>query len=1340
VFPAVCFLAAIATFAIVAAPAQAESRVVLHKFCTTGGEAAGQCATPKGLAVNLTGAGAAAAGDVYVADSNNKRIDIFDAEGTFLSAFGLNVGGAGVNVCTSSCVSGTASGAAGSVNVPQGIAVDQQTGNVYVTSNANKRVDVFSASGQFQGAFGWKVNAGAPAEELQFCTEATTCQAGANSPGAGGFSTLTPSHPAVDPNTGSLYVPDQGNLRMDQFIPSLNGSDEVVGVSFVRAFGWAVDKTTPEAKLQACTVTTGCQKGTKGGGLGQFRGESPLSAAVDSTGTIYAVSTFGCTAAEPCRVWKFSEDLGSVAEFAPSFLSFTSGTAANQEPLGVVIDPEGDDVLVLKKVGTSEFRLLEFDSSGSFLSASPPTTRSGIPGTGVTNWGLAVGTEGRAYVSTTTGVSVLAPIPPPPIPPAPTCGSPTASEVTCSGTVEIEGNESGEGNETSYRFEYSLAGADSWTPSGQPVLLGETPGTYPVGGTIVGLEPHQSYEFRLALTTAGTVHSQLPNPSVETLAAPPIVVEAFADAVGTTTATLAGRVNPRNSATTYFIEWGTQAELEASGHFANRIPAVGQESVGAGGVPVVVEHPIAGLQPGKTYVFRIVANNPAGPMAGSNQEFTTLNETGLPNDRGLELVSSLDKGPQGQVMKLLSVQIPFQAAADGESIIYPINNGAAGATAGGEVRYLARRGLSGWQSGQLSPPSLVTRPEELNAEPSALRYFGPDLACGLVESVNPLTEDVPPLDREMGVTNLYRLNPDGSYALISNRPPTNATFASKGAPYFKVAGASPDCTRIYFSSPYVLLAGASGLYEWDNGVLRDAGLRPDGTVDSGGVEYTEHPGTIGLGGEAGNTEATRLNAVSADGTRFAFSALSDEGGDAGNRAVFLRKGPGEVVDISLSQGGSHDSLGARYETASADGSHVFFAANYGLTATTSSGPQQVCFNPLLSGAACDLYDYDVETGQLTDLSADANTADTNGASVQGVVAASGDGSYVYFAALGQLVVGKGKTYAENINGPTSINSANLYLAHDHQLTYVATVTEEDLRGSSNGVGGSESGLHGLLIRGEAFWNAEVTPDGRELLLSSEEDLTGYDSNGVQEAYIYFAPSQSQPDGALQCVSCRRDGQPSLNSNDRYTPIPGTAADRNTQLHYRRLMTTDGRRVFFTSADPLAPGAVAGDNNVYEWAGSELGGQVSLINAEPPDQSIPGTPQRAQLYEVSSSGNDVFFVSAKPLVPGDHDEALDLYDARVAGGFPGEEPPAPPCDAAAEGACNVGGTNPPSPTVPATSNFTGPANPPPPKHKKRKHHKKKHKHHKKKHHHQKKKAAGKHGNRSRSTNANRRTVK
>jgi tripartite motif-containing protein 71 len=90
---------------------------------------------PEGIAVDQQG-------NVYVADTNNNRIQKFSTNGTFLGKFGTF----GTND--------------GSFDAPEGIAVDQQ-GNVYVADTGNNRIQKFSkfsanfsTNGTFLGKFG----------------------------------------------------------------------------------------------------------------------------------------------------------------------------------------------------------------------------------------------------------------------------------------------------------------------------------------------------------------------------------------------------------------------------------------------------------------------------------------------------------------------------------------------------------------------------------------------------------------------------------------------------------------------------------------------------------------------------------------------------------------------------------------------------------------------------------------------------------------------------------------------------------------------------------------------------------------------------------------------------------------------------------------------------------------------------------------------------------------------------------------------------------------------------------------------------------------------------------
>ena len=111
----------------------------------TAGAGAGQLNAPSGTAVD-------SAGNVWVADSGNARVDEFSPSGTFLKAFGWGVanGKAEAQTCTSSCQAGLAGSGAGQLDAASDIAVAQ--GHIWVVDNAVKRVDEFSSAGVYERA------------------------------------------------------------------------------------------------------------------------------------------------------------------------------------------------------------------------------------------------------------------------------------------------------------------------------------------------------------------------------------------------------------------------------------------------------------------------------------------------------------------------------------------------------------------------------------------------------------------------------------------------------------------------------------------------------------------------------------------------------------------------------------------------------------------------------------------------------------------------------------------------------------------------------------------------------------------------------------------------------------------------------------------------------------------------------------------------------------------------------------------------------------------------------------------------------------------------------------
>ncbi|MBC8094828.1 MAG: autotransporter-associated beta strand repeat-containing protein [Akkermansiaceae bacterium] len=113
---------------------------------------------------------------------------------------------------------------------------------------------------------------------------------------------------------------------------------------------------------------------------------------------------------------------------------------------------------------------------------------------------------------------------------------------------------------------------------------------------------------RFWLTVAG-------NNLVLNYAAIPVVFTLSATNVTTTTATLNGTVNPNGTATSAYFQYGTNASYGNVTLITN---------LGSSNALQSVSLPLAGLTPGLTYHYRIVATNSAGTNVGSNITFTTL--------------------------------------------------------------------------------------------------------------------------------------------------------------------------------------------------------------------------------------------------------------------------------------------------------------------------------------------------------------------------------------------------------------------------------------------------------------------------------------------------------------------------------------------------------------------------------------------------------------------------------------------------------------------------------------------------------------------------------------------
>ena len=255
----------------------------VEKFTSTGGYLS-QLGCPTGACSSGSGPGqfnvpwvvaVGPAGNVYVTDYYNNRVEEFTTAGAYITAWGCATAATG-------CTSGFGPG---EFNVPFGIAVDSSR-NVYVTDLGNNRVEKFTSAGTYITAWG--------------CATATTgC-----SPGSGPGQFNIPRGVAVD-SSGNVYVADAGNNRVEKFTSAGTfitawGSFGSGNGNFSTSRGVAVDSSgnvyvadASNNRVQKFTSNgtyisqLGCASGACSSGTGNGQFNSPYGVAVDSSGNVY---------------------------------------------------------------------------------------------------------------------------------------------------------------------------------------------------------------------------------------------------------------------------------------------------------------------------------------------------------------------------------------------------------------------------------------------------------------------------------------------------------------------------------------------------------------------------------------------------------------------------------------------------------------------------------------------------------------------------------------------------------------------------------------------------------------------------------------------------------------------------------------------------------------------------------------------------------------------------------------------------------------------------------------------------------------------------------------------
>jgi hypothetical protein len=1168
-------------------------------------------------------------GDVYVADDEHFLVDEFNPAGAVVAEFN---GG------------GTAAG----FLYPAGLAVNS-SGDVYV-AGAEDVVDEFSPSAT-----------GEPKPLAEFNGSETA---------AGSFEDY-----ALAVNAGGdVYVADSAHGVVDEF-----------NAAGTKVLGEIKGSETPQGSFSPYRVTVGGNGDVyvvdaEHGVVDRFSSSGAYESQFEGGATPQgSFEAFGSLAAGPSGDVYVTGPEGVVDIFSEpvSVPAVTTGPAQNVNETSATltgsIDPAGGPE------ATCEFRYgtgTSYGSSAPCVSAGPFSSLSAVS---AELTGLTLGTEyhyrleGATANGTTPGEDeTFTTRTTPMVKPTATIKPVTAitsNSATFNG--EVDPNEA----ETSYRFEDSTDGVH-WTALGD-ASAGSGAVEVPVTQTVNGLTGNTAYRVRLTATNAGgsSVSAQT---TFSTLASAPHVFGASASQVTGTQATLSAMIYPEGEPTTYQFQYGT------STGYGSSAPAYPNEEVDS---PRKVSQRIAGLQPDTVYHFRVVATNGTGTTTTADQTFTTLaagegegvapgacpNEvlraesnvdpvTGapgslrLPDCRAYEQVTPPFKDA---AMVALTGGFSFSGvesiATTGGSVSVASPNvwgtpggDPAGPPGASDALYGIARGASGWVTTSLTP--------ETSLLPFARQAFlsSGDPAVGIWSTGTPA--------QSVNVVDLSRREASGAFKEIGPLAPASATTGPprglypfygqsqpRGCCEYRVEGSSADLSDLLFtirsatfkSEPSFLWPGDGTLGGGHRSLYEYVGSAHTGEggdvpalvgVDNAGTQLSQC-GTA-LGAAATGTGPVH-NAVSAAGSTVFFGAQAggcNAGAGTGPAAneLYARIGsPGgtqTTVNVAGTSGCDTSTScdvtsPVTYKGASTDGSKVFFTTTQALLPGDKDTTNDIyeCELPGDGGATPTPVVGD-KVNPCPDLKAVSVTGTSSGANVQSVVAVSEEGSHVYFTATGVL------TSTANSEGRSAeAGKDNLYVWEAPGVG--------DPTGRTAFIGS---------LPGASPEEAQATPDGRYLVFTSTADLTSDDMSTAAQAFRYDAQS-----GELSRIST---GQNGFNHDGNTDLHPATLAGRVETagvLERGITISSDGSYVVFQSSDALTSGVHGGINNVYEWHN----GSIYLIS------DGFDTNTNAGLVGMDASGANVFFRTVDKLVGQDSDENVDVYDARIDGGFPTPTPAA-----------------------------------------------------------------------------------
>ena len=350
------------------------------------------------------------------------------------------------------------------------------------------------------------------------------------------------------------------------------------------------------------------------GAVGPHKGEQPYGGLLKTTqGILYGTTLYGGTS-DRGTIWKLDTAL---LPQPPTVTTSAAGSITGAgATLNGVVNPKSLATTWQFEYGTTTAYGTSVPIPGGNLAAGAADQPVSTALTGLlanTLYHFRLKASSTAGINTgldatfTTGAgSAQAPIV--------VTGSPTGSTGS---TAIINGTVNPQGNAATWQFEYGISASYGSTAPAIAGTTGSGSAAESVSTTLTGLPAGTVIHYRLKATnTAGTTFGSDATVSTTGSPQPPQVVTGAASDITGTSAVLNATVNPRGSATTWRFQYGPDVA------FGSFIPLTA-EDIGNGITAQPVSISLTGLVPGTTVFYRIIAENGAGVVIGSNGSFTS---------------------------------------------------------------------------------------------------------------------------------------------------------------------------------------------------------------------------------------------------------------------------------------------------------------------------------------------------------------------------------------------------------------------------------------------------------------------------------------------------------------------------------------------------------------------------------------------------------------------------------------------------------------------------------------------------------------------------------------------